>query len=64
MPLSQTGSYTKSNMMPMSQTWSYTITHIGSYVMAYVLIGLYGRRNFVDTFLNVSFFLNSYIHSS
>ncbi|KHG03129.1 hypothetical protein F383_15773 [Gossypium arboreum] len=24
MPLSQIGSYTKSNMMPMSQTWSYT----------------------------------------
>ncbi|KHG11999.1 hypothetical protein F383_18903 [Gossypium arboreum] len=24
MPLSQTESYTKSNMMPMSQTWLYT----------------------------------------
>ncbi|KHG06991.1 hypothetical protein F383_33739 [Gossypium arboreum] len=24
MPLSQIGSYTKSNTMPMSQTWSYT----------------------------------------
>ncbi|KHG12857.1 hypothetical protein F383_20222 [Gossypium arboreum] len=24
MPLSQTGSYTKSNTMSMSQTWSYT----------------------------------------
>ncbi|KHG01117.1 hypothetical protein F383_21121 [Gossypium arboreum] len=24
MSLSQTGSYTKSNMMPKSQTWSYT----------------------------------------
>ncbi|KHG06639.1 hypothetical protein F383_05327 [Gossypium arboreum] len=23
MPLSQTGSYTKSNTMPMSQTWFY-----------------------------------------
>ncbi|KHG09966.1 hypothetical protein F383_13108 [Gossypium arboreum] len=23
MPLSQTGSYTKSNTMPTSQTWSY-----------------------------------------
>ncbi|KHG06927.1 hypothetical protein F383_33076 [Gossypium arboreum] len=23
--------------MPMSQTWSYTITHIGSYVMTYIL---------------------------
>ncbi|KHG03099.1 hypothetical protein F383_27076 [Gossypium arboreum] len=36
MPLSQIGSYTKSNMMPTSQTWSYTITHIGSYVMTYL----------------------------
>ncbi|KHF97362.1 hypothetical protein F383_36872 [Gossypium arboreum] len=42
MPLSQTGSYTKSNMMPMSQTWSYTKTHIESYVMTYVsLLFLY-----------------------
>ncbi|KHG30789.1 hypothetical protein F383_36428 [Gossypium arboreum] len=24
MPLSQIGSYTKSNTMPISQTWSYT----------------------------------------
>ncbi|KHG27529.1 hypothetical protein F383_00089 [Gossypium arboreum] len=24
MPLSQTGSYTKSDTMPMSYTWSYT----------------------------------------
>ncbi|KHF98722.1 hypothetical protein F383_37856 [Gossypium arboreum] len=28
MPLSQTGSYTKSNTMPTSQTWSYMISHI------------------------------------
>ncbi|KHG26077.1 hypothetical protein F383_32038 [Gossypium arboreum] len=36
MPLSQAGSYTKSNTMPTSQTWSYTITHIRSYVMTYL----------------------------
>ncbi|KHG06342.1 hypothetical protein F383_32243 [Gossypium arboreum] len=36
MPLSQKGSYTKSNTMPTSQTWSYTKTHIGSYVKTYV----------------------------
>ncbi|KHG24068.1 hypothetical protein F383_31147 [Gossypium arboreum] len=36
MPLSQTGSYTKSSTIPTSQTWSYMITHIGSYVMTYI----------------------------
>ncbi|KHG25795.1 hypothetical protein F383_07531 [Gossypium arboreum] len=36
MPLSKTGSYTKSNTMSMSQTLFYTKTHIGSYVMTYV----------------------------
>ncbi|KHG13223.1 hypothetical protein F383_18702 [Gossypium arboreum] len=50
MPLSQTGSYTKSDMMPMSQTWSYTqkaevdanvldvVLHDNTYQKSYVMI--------------------------
>ncbi|KHG21957.1 hypothetical protein F383_27123 [Gossypium arboreum] len=41
--------------MPTSYTWSYTITHIRSYVMKYVRTGYFGRRNFVNTFSNISF---------
>ncbi|KHG29868.1 hypothetical protein F383_11008 [Gossypium arboreum] len=55
--------------MPTSQMWSYTITHIGILchdicilTIPMVRTGIFGCRNFVDTFLDLIF--NSISHSS
>ncbi|KHG06893.1 hypothetical protein F383_33741 [Gossypium arboreum] len=62
MPLSRTGSYTKSNTIPMSQTWS---THENTYrilchdkctlTIPMVRTGLFECRNFVNTFSNITY---------
>ncbi|KHG08118.1 hypothetical protein F383_34751 [Gossypium arboreum] len=52
MPLSQTGSYTKSNTVPMSQTWSYTKSQIDANALDVVLHEITYQKYNVMTYVS------------